>query len=711
MASEQARQLRQQGIAAAKAGQKDEARRLLQQSIRLEPNNEAAWLWMASIATERRERLFCLYKLLEINPNNEAGMQALRSLGLTRDQLAEQLGQTSAAAPASTDASAVPLPNPQQLAEAQSQVDMIVREYLAPLKSDIKYVHKTRQRAGERDVVLLRIYVTIGAVVLLVGLAIGLYSVAVNTPEIASVLFAPTSTITNTPAPPTLTPTNTPGVTPTPSPTSPVTLTPSPTVPPEIRAAPQDVPPTATDIYPSISERTLRGAVVLLDQNRYDLARPTLEAERALTNVRFNPIPYYYEAVAWTQAGDTDRALRILQEAETRILDEALPDNVKPLIDTGFALVNLQLAQEARADGETGRAEAFLSVVEQRAEAAITQDPLLAQPYLLLSRRHSLTGNFGEALGVLDRGLDVGQLAANVNLIVEKGNIYLQQREYDRAAYQAFLALYIDPLAEPAQILRIQAALARNDPGLAVIYAQEYLFYYPGSALGYVLLGQARVMEGNTDLALTAFDQALTAEDSNPAVLEALLQRAAIYRQQRRYELARQDLTRALQVSDRDLDIQALRMQAAYESGNYAMAQDDAEDLLGSGVLPDSTIRFLQARILVDDAEDNEDYREAIQLLDALEGLPADLQPIANEYRARAHFNLGNNGDALTAIDRALAGGDTGSRHYLRGQILEAQGEEEEALREYEWVLTWGAVYPYGFLPDVEARVEELSNE
>jgi tetratricopeptide (TPR) repeat protein len=709
VASEQARQLRQQGIAAAKAGQKDEARRLLQQSIRLEPQNEAAWLWMASIATDQRERLFCLYKLLEINPNHEAGLKALGSLGLTREQLAEQLGQATPAV--SADASGIPLPDPQRIAAAQSQVDMIVREYLAPIQSDIKYVHKTRQRAGERDVVYLRIYVAIGAVVLLLVLGILGYSAAVNTPEIASILFAPTPTITNTPAPPTLTPTNTPGVTPTSSPTPLLTLTPSPTVPPEIRAAPPGLPPTPTDIYPSISERTLRGAVVLLDQNRYDIAQPTLEAERELTGARFNPVPYYYEAVAWLQAGDTDRALRVLQDAETRILDEGLGDEVKPLIDTGFAQVNLKLAQDARESGETGQVEAYLAVVEQRAEAAITTDPLLAQPYLLLARRHSLTGNFDEALGVLDRGLSIGQLAHNVNFIVEKGNIYLQQREFDQAAYQAFLALYIDPLAEPAHILRIRAALAQNDPGLAVIYAQEYLFYYPGSALGYVLLGEARVMEGNTDLALMAFNQALTADETNPAVLDALVQRAAIYRQQRRYDLARQDLTRALELSEDDPNIRALRMQAAYESGNYAVAQDDAEELLGEGVVSDAALRLLQARILVDDAGDSEDYRAALQLLGALEGLPAELQPIAAEYQARAHFSLGNYGDALNAIDRALAGGETGSRRYLRGQILEARNEPEEALREYEWVLTWGEVYPYSFLPEVEARVEALRDE
>jgi len=77
MASDGARDLRQRGIAAAKAGQREEARALLQQSIRIEPNNEAAWLWLASVARDAEERRFCLEKLLEINPTNEHALKAL----------------------------------------------------------------------------------------------------------------------------------------------------------------------------------------------------------------------------------------------------------------------------------------------------------------------------------------------------------------------------------------------------------------------------------------------------------------------------------------------------------------------------------------------------------------------------------------------------------------------------------------------------------
>jgi Tfp pilus assembly protein PilF len=52
VASDQARELRARGIAAAKAGSKEEARQLLQQSVRIEPRNEAAWLWLASVARD-----------------------------------------------------------------------------------------------------------------------------------------------------------------------------------------------------------------------------------------------------------------------------------------------------------------------------------------------------------------------------------------------------------------------------------------------------------------------------------------------------------------------------------------------------------------------------------------------------------------------------------------------------------------------------------
>lgn len=718
MSSDQAKQLRQQGIAAAKAGQNEQARQLLQQSIRIEPQSEAAWLWLASVARDQRERLFCLQKLLEINPNNEMGLKALEAMGVNPAQLstpAAPAGQATSGRPATQSAQqaqmpGVPIPDPQRMAEIQGQIDSIVREYLSPTTGNesIKWVHKTRGRAGERDALVLRLYVGGAIVGVLAVLAIIATTILLTNADARKLVFAPTWTPSFTP---TLTPTNTPGFTPTPSPTPELTLTPSPTIPSDIRPGDIAFPPTPTDIYPPLQDRLISDAVNLINREDYSAAIPTLSAERERTSVRFNPNPYYYEALALAKEGDTDRALDILEEAEGR-LDEAPNENFKPLIDLGFAEVYMLLAEDAGIRGLTEDRAAYLSVVQTRCDSAIEGDPRLAEAYVVLAKRHALDGNYDAALTVLDGGLTVPQLANDLNLIVQKGEIYFQQDDLDKAAYQAFYALYIDPTIEQAYLLQIKTALAKNDPGLAVIYAQNYLFFYPGSAAGYKLLGDARLAEGNADLALAAYTQALAAEDTTPVTADALVARADIYSQQRRYDLAQEDLSRALGINGNP-DIQALRMEAAYNAGSYSVALTDAQDLLGTRVLPEAEIQLLRARALIDSAPtDSDQLAEGRDLIASnFDNLNNDLRPIAAEYSARANLGLDLYQDALNQIEDALEGGETGSRHYLRGQILEELDQTDEAIREYEWVITWGEIYPYPFLPDVRRRLEALAAE
>jgi len=83
MSNEQANQLLQQGIAAARAGEKDQARRFITNAIKLDPLNEMAWLWMSSVANDDNERIFCLRKVLEINPNNPNAIKGMQKLGQT----------------------------------------------------------------------------------------------------------------------------------------------------------------------------------------------------------------------------------------------------------------------------------------------------------------------------------------------------------------------------------------------------------------------------------------------------------------------------------------------------------------------------------------------------------------------------------------------------------------------------------------------------
>ncbi len=63
-------ELLRQGIAAVKAGRKEEARRLLMQVVELDEQNEQAWLWLSGVVETVEDRRICLENVLTINPNN-----------------------------------------------------------------------------------------------------------------------------------------------------------------------------------------------------------------------------------------------------------------------------------------------------------------------------------------------------------------------------------------------------------------------------------------------------------------------------------------------------------------------------------------------------------------------------------------------------------------------------------------------------------------
>jgi hypothetical protein len=73
-------ELLQRGIAAIRAGDKAEARRLLGRAIRQNPRDERAWLWMSGAVDTARDRAACLNKVLEIDPRNETAQHGLTAL-------------------------------------------------------------------------------------------------------------------------------------------------------------------------------------------------------------------------------------------------------------------------------------------------------------------------------------------------------------------------------------------------------------------------------------------------------------------------------------------------------------------------------------------------------------------------------------------------------------------------------------------------------
>jgi tetratricopeptide (TPR) repeat protein len=69
--------LLQQGIAAARAGKREEARALLMQVVEADERNEQAWLWLAGVVDAPEDIRTCLQNVLDLNPANQQAQQGL----------------------------------------------------------------------------------------------------------------------------------------------------------------------------------------------------------------------------------------------------------------------------------------------------------------------------------------------------------------------------------------------------------------------------------------------------------------------------------------------------------------------------------------------------------------------------------------------------------------------------------------------------------
>ncbi|MDZ4768267.1 MAG: tetratricopeptide repeat protein [Chloroflexota bacterium] len=716
---EDAREMRQQGIRAAKAGQKEEARRLLQQSLRVEPDSEPAWLWLASVANNNRERIFCLNKVLELNPRNETALKALESLdetpGAPSPQPAPRATGTMQAVRAVEDPTeqqpGIPVPTPDRIAAALPELEKIARAYSAPIPRRATWGHKTRSRAGERDIVVYRLQVAAAAGVVMVLLVVGFLIALQNNADLQYVVYGPSATPTPSP---TITPTFTPGLSATPSATPRLTLTPSATVPGNVPAASPPALPRATAIYPPVLERFVLNSIALLDQGQVPQAVATLSTEREQNfGTTFNASVYYYEALGLARQGSFSTALQRLAEADEELGDR--PENIaaiRPYLDSAYAQVYDLQAQRAL-DSGGGNANEAIEGMRVRAESAIEGDPRLEMPYLLLARDEARQRRFADAIEILNRGLNIEVLAGSTNLLLEKARLYVEQRNLDAAAYQLYLVHYVDPSIEAAYELKYQIGLERNRIPDAVSAAQDYLYYYPGETRAYRLLGEAYAREGKPDLALSIYTRGLSGSTTDSDTAAMLSARAAIFRSLGEPRRAIEDYSRLLEI-DNDPGVRAQRMETAVEAGRYADALEDAEALAGSSGVGQGIVGLVRGRALVESATagDTAVYQRAASALETAASSPDLTTPVlralALEYLARAQYELRNYASALESIQAALAIDETGSRRYWRGRIYEADNDERAAIADYEFVVTWGAVYPFAFRGDAAERLDAL---
>ena len=74
-------ELLQQGIALAKAGQREEARTILMQVVEQDERNESAWLWLSGVVDSDDDKAVALENVLTLNADNKWAKRGLQMLG------------------------------------------------------------------------------------------------------------------------------------------------------------------------------------------------------------------------------------------------------------------------------------------------------------------------------------------------------------------------------------------------------------------------------------------------------------------------------------------------------------------------------------------------------------------------------------------------------------------------------------------------------
>lgn len=633
--------------------------------------------------------------------------------------------------PADPSRGGIPIPDRQYLTQVLAEAESVIESYGQPPENVIAWTSKKKNRAGEVELTRYRLQV-ISAIVgslLVIGI-IGAVILATNPEAQRVVLNIRTTTPTFTP---TFTPSPTPGQTATPSPTIDFTANPTFTPSPTFNATftPISVlnvrtPRPTQPPLPGQLEINVARSFAEMNAGGYANAVATLDVERRLVSNNFNPNPYYASGIALMLDGQTERAFEVMEEAAERAANTSGSDApiFESIVDLGFAEIHLlRAADQIQAGRGAGN---DLAAVEDRADEALAFDPRYARAYVLKARAAVLAGDYDDALMILNEGRAVQGLGDDLTLLTEQAEILLQQGQQQaesndtrlreeaiatlqEAEYIASLTLHLNPYEERAHLIRTQAALAQGRAGQAVLYTETWRIAAPESPNAFRMLGDARIAEGNQELALGAYTRAVELGAEPAALVNALQARAELFAAQRRYDLALADFNSALELTDSP-EVRARRMITAYAAGQYDTAIADADLLIGTGALPDGDIRLVKARALIDTAPEGvtAQVREAYDLLNSA-SVSESQRAVWEEYRARAAFALGEYEAAAQSIIAALQGGISGSRYYLRGQIEEARAVDLlAAVRSYEWVTGWSQVYGYPFAEDAAARLTAL---
>lgn len=133
-----------EAIEHGRAGRKSQAQVILAQLIKEDPRFADAWLWMAACFDDPQKQIYCLNKVLEINPQHPRARQALEKLGAAPLPL---IRSTPTITP--QESSQNPATPPPSSVEKDSEASLPAKDHASSSWiSDTDYIDNTRDAPG-----------------------------------------------------------------------------------------------------------------------------------------------------------------------------------------------------------------------------------------------------------------------------------------------------------------------------------------------------------------------------------------------------------------------------------------------------------------------------------------------------------------------------------------------------------------------------------
>ncbi|WP_200388090.1 tetratricopeptide repeat protein [Thiocapsa imhoffii] len=442
------------------------------------------------------------------------------------------------------------------------------------------------------------------------------------------------------------------------------------------------------ELDPNLIEALVRRGRLLLAANQVEEAR--LDAGLALELEPENPDALVLRGAIERRSGDIDTALADIEHALALV-----PNHREGLVLLG----QIRLSQDDVAGAIAATREAIDSNPNDTELLLIlggiyetlgrTQDALATLRQIIeiepgiISHRQRLAGFLAQQ-GSLDEAIGVYRDAINANpqeteLKLALVRFIAQNQSLEQAGLEAEALLAVNPQAHQVRFARAEIQASQGDVSAARANYRTVMDQAGLTAAGLEAHWRLAILElaqGNPDEAWTLAETVLN-EDSNNE--QALLIRASLALQREQPDQVIADTRTVMRLDPTSLDAIRLLAQAHLQKEDFALAQDVLQNAITlAPTEPTSYLDLARVRVL------SGDLNGALSVLDELlRQVPGSVEA----QNAIAQIQLGQQDwTALESSSNRIL--EDNPEHplgyYLRGLLLERQGDNENAIAAFE---------------------------